>query len=77
MTVQKEAPRAEVEYLVVSLNDGGWKGGDGRSSTIKYRSHTDSLVAHAAVLNDLGREGWEMAGVSDRGDDVYFKRPRA
>jgi hypothetical protein len=62
------------EYLeaTIDLDKKSWKDSAGRARKVKKKSTVD-------ILNELGGEGWELAGVAASGDDVsrlYFKRPR-
>ena len=63
------------EYLeaTVDLEKKTWKDSAGRERRIRKRSTVD-------VLNELGEEGWELAGVSPLSGDtvsrLYFKRRR-
>ena len=62
------------EYLeaTIDLDKKSWKDSAGRARKVKKKATVD-------ILNELGGEGWELAGVAALGDDVsrlYFKRPR-
>jgi hypothetical protein len=61
------------EYLVLSVSD-EWSDSNGR----KGRLSRDWEASLAALLNDLGNQGWEMSGVGVVSTwRFYFKRPRA
>ncbi len=65
------------EYLVLSVGvvSGGveWSDSAGR----KGRLGRDWDASVAALLNDLGLQGWELIGVTTPGgpSKFYFKRP--
>ena len=68
------------EYLEVCVAPGGWVDSMGRSGELAWQaSQHASFASAAALLNELGQQGWEVAGVAANAPQGYFtllfKRP--
>jgi hypothetical protein len=68
------------EYLTIRIRYRTWTDDFGRTGTIDDQMQ-DGSGGLTGLLNELGEQGWELAGVGDR--DVYdtgrlfLKRPRS
>lgn len=67
------------EYMTISIRVLGWKDSLGRSGELpELRSNVGDP---AGLLNELGEQGWELAGVDGGGTasfpTLYLKRPRS
>jgi hypothetical protein len=66
------------EYLEVQLSEGEWIDSHGRAGELEEFGERWTGYTHAGgLLNELGAEGWELAGVWGTGSSasLYFKRP--
>ena len=62
------------EYLEMYVNGERWQDNEGREGKLSSGNYA------TARLNELGAEGWELAGVASAHPGeytVFFKRPRA
>jgi hypothetical protein len=64
------------EYLTVEIRYNGWSDSLGRRGSLPVDSFQTG-----PLLNDLGEQGWELAGVADRNGHgvlrLFLKRPRS
>ncbi len=82
----EEATMQRWEYLEVQVFRENWvdslgrRGELPRESVIEGGSGYPSLYSSAALLNELGEQGWELAGVAGGADvdshKLLLKRPR-
>lgn len=67
------------EYLTIFIKDTRWAESLGRSGSLPYRLNM-ATGDPTGLLNELGEQGWELAGVADRDgwdtNRLFLKRSR-
>ncbi len=62
------------EYLELDVHVEHWSGSDGRSGRLPaVQVGAGRLASVAPLLNELGAEGWELAGVAGSQSPLIFR----
>jgi hypothetical protein len=70
------------EYLTLFIESSRWSDSLGRAGTVPLGKNMGVRAGDpTALLNELGEQGWELAGVAGRDDNgvyrLFLKRPRS